>query len=156
MDDPSNEVVYQEYAREMVRFATGLVGQADAPDVVAEAFVRLIASPVWAEAIDRRALWYRAVTFEARSWKRSAVRRRARESVVASSSRAAAAGPEPDSQVLDAMLTLSPQQRAVVMLTYWADLRPAAVGDRLGLSEGTVRKQLARARRKLRGELSRG
>lgn len=48
---------------------------------------------------------------------------------------------------------LSAQQRAVIVLTYWQDLEPKAVAELLGVSEGTVRKQLARARQKLRGEL---
>jgi RNA polymerase sigma-70 factor (ECF subfamily) len=45
---------------------------------------------------------------------------------------------------------LSPQQRAVVYLTYWDDLTPAQVAVLLAVSEGTVRKQLARARVHLR------
>lgn len=45
---------------------------------------------------------------------------------------------------------LSDQQAAVVFLTYWSDLRPVEVADVLGVREGTVRKQLARARKRLR------
>ena len=48
------------------------------------------------------------------------------------------------------MASLSEQQRAVVFLTYWEDLAPAQVADLLGVSDGTVRKQLARARDQLR------
>ena len=49
-----------------------------------------------------------------------------------------------------ALASLSEQQRAVVFLTYWEDLSPAQVADLLGVSDGTVRKQLARAREHLR------
>ena len=49
-----------------------------------------------------------------------------------------------------ALAGLSPQQRAVVYLTYWDDLTPAQVAALLGVSEGSVRKQLARAREQLR------
>jgi len=42
------------------------------------------------------------------------------------------------------------QQRAVIHLTYWEDLTPSVVATRLGVSEGTVRRQLARARDRLR------
>ena len=35
-------------------------------------------------------------------------------------------------------------------LTYWEDLAPQTIANLLGVSEGTVRKQLARARDQLR------
>jgi RNA polymerase sigma-70 factor (ECF subfamily) len=53
-------------------------------------------------------------------------------------------------EILDAVLALSVQQRAVVVLTYWADLTPAAIGELLDISEGSVRRHLARARKRLR------
>ena len=49
---------------------------------------------------------------------------------------------------------LSVMQRAVVYLTYWEDLTPAAVAARLDVSEGTVKRHLARARSKLRKVLT--
>ncbi|MCP4228214.1 MAG: RNA polymerase sigma factor [Actinomycetia bacterium] len=157
MDTRSIETIYGAHAQEMVRFAAGLVGPDDAPDVAVDAFVRLVGSSVWNEARDRRALWYRAITFEARSWKRSAARRRIRETAVVSQGGViSAARPDPDEQVIDALDRLSPQQRAIIMLTYWADLDPGSVAERLGVSEGSVRKQLARARKKLKGELDHG
>jgi DNA-directed RNA polymerase specialized sigma24 family protein len=150
-----DEVVYEAHARELVRFAAGLVGPADAADVVADAFVRVVASPVWTEARDRRALWFRAVTFEARSLQRSAMRRRAREaSVAAADTNSISPGPMlGDERVQDALDVLSVQQRAAVVLTYWQDLGPGDVAKLLGVTEGSVRKQLARARKKLRGAL---
>ena len=59
-------------------------------------------------------------------------------------------GPEGADEVLASLAALSPQQRAVVHLTYWEDLTPHAVAARLGVSDGTVRRQLARARKRLR------
>ncbi len=149
LDQRSDEAVYEAHAAELVRYATGLVGPDDAPDVVVDAFVRLTASPVWPGALDRRALWFRAVTFEARSWRRSSARRRAREGRAA---RALETYEDPapvDPEVVRALGALSTQQRAVVVLTYWLDLDPARVAGMLGVSEGSVRKQLARSRRKL-------
>jgi len=58
--------------------------------------------------------------------------------------------PEIMPEVARAVAHLSPQQRAVVFLTYWDDLDTSAVASLLGVSEGTVRKQLARARSQLR------
>jgi RNA polymerase sigma factor (sigma-70 family) len=53
-------------------------------------------------------------------------------------------------EVAMAVSNLSPQQRAVVFLTYWNDLDNRTVAQLLGVSEGTVRKQLGRARERLR------
>jgi len=58
--------------------------------------------------------------------------------------------PEIGDEVLEAVARLSPRQRAVVFLTYWDDLDPAAVASTLGLGEGSVRRHLARARARLR------
>ncbi len=149
-----DELVYARHADELVRFASGLVGPDHAPDVVAEAFLRLIRSETWAQAENHRALWFRAVVFEAQSWKRSTARRRSREERAFRQTTAAI----PDDvghrgHITAAVDGLSAQQRAVVVLTYWQDLDPKAIAKLLGVSEGTIRKQLARAREKLRGEL---
>jgi len=57
---------------------------------------------------------------------------------------------EPSIDAHRALSELSPQQRAVVYLTYWDDLTPAQIAVLLDVAEGTVRKQLARAREALR------
>lgn len=139
---------YEAHAKELVRFATGLVGPADAQDVVVDAMLRLMASPVWAEATYQRAVMYRAVLFEARSWRRSAWRRRIRDGRAIGPS--VFEIPEVMPEVANAVASLSSQQRAVVFLTYWDDLDVATVAELLGVSEGTVRKQLGRARSRLR------
>ena len=152
VDIRTDAAVYAAHAQELVRFATGLVGPHDAPDVVADAFLTLTASPVWATARDRRALWYRAVVFQARSWQRSAARRRGREHRAAGTTIVDFPDLRPD--VAAAVARLSPQQRAVVVLTYWDDLTPAAIADLLDISEGAVRQHLARARKHLRRVLA--
>lgn len=155
MDGRSDEAVYAAHVHELVRFATGLVGPDDAADVVVESFVRLVRAPAWNEATDRRALWFRAVLFQAKTWSRSAARRRSRETAHALATQQVAPDTDvPDTSVLDALDALSPQQRAIVFLTYWHDLDPPGVAELLGISDGSVRKQLARARKTLRGVLS--
>jgi RNA polymerase sigma-70 factor (ECF subfamily) len=57
---------------------------------------------------------------------------------------------EVDVDVLAAVNKLSVQQRASVVLTYWEDLTPAQIASRLGISEGSVKRHLARARARLR------
>jgi RNA polymerase sigma-70 factor, ECF subfamily len=49
---------------------------------------------------------------------------------------------------------LSVQQRAVTYLTYWHDLSPREIARLLSISEGTVKRQLARARSTLREVLA--
>src|SRR5262249_43580003 len=50
----------------------------------------------------------------------------------------------------DVLRRLSPTQAAVVYLLYWEDATIPDAARRLGVSEGTVRKQLDRAKRRLR------
>jgi RNA polymerase sigma factor (sigma-70 family) len=148
----TDAAIYEAYASELVRFATGLIGPTDAADVVADAFVALLGAPVWSQAENHRALLYRRVLFEARSRVRSAQRRRTREDRAERVIRVEFPDLRPD--VAAAVLDLSPQQRAIVVLTYWQDLTPASVADLLDISEGAVRKQLARARAHLRRVLA--
>jgi len=51
--------------------------------------------------------------------------------------------------VLAAVRKLPPRQRATVVLNYFADLPEAEVAATLGVSVGTVKSQLAKARRTL-------
>jgi RNA polymerase sigma factor (sigma-70 family) len=61
--------------------------------------------------------------------------------------------PEVRPEVLEAVGQLSPRQREVVVLTYWEDLSETTVADRLGMSPGSVRRHLGRARQRLRNLL---
>jgi RNA polymerase sigma-70 factor (sigma-E family) len=52
--------------------------------------------------------------------------------------------------VLDALATLPPQARAIVVLRYWADMSVEQVANLLHCSEGNVKSQSARGLDKLR------
>jgi len=143
--------VYRRHADELIRYATALVGPADAPDVVVDGVMSAFRSASWPTVVNQRAYLYRAVLNRALSERRSTGRRQAREALAAGREHAAEAGSSVDAQ--RALAGLSPQQRAVVYLTYWDDLTPAQVADLLGVGEGTVRKQLSRAREQLRRTL---
>jgi RNA polymerase sigma factor (sigma-70 family) len=143
-----NAEIYGKHADDLVRFATGLVGPADAADVVADAVVRALSSRAWAGVQNHRAYLTRAVLNEARMHHRSTLRRRAREALAAGDGVTYDTAPRPD--VLKQVARLSLRQRAVVVLTYWDDLDQRAVADRLGISAGSVRRHLARAHAKLR------
>ena len=58
--------------------------------------------------------------------------------------------PEMRIVVLNALATLPPKSRAVVVLRYWADLSVDQVAATLGCSPGNVKSQSARALAKLR------
>jgi RNA polymerase sigma factor (sigma-70 family) len=59
-----------------------------------------------------------------------------------------------DPDVLAALKRLSVRQRAVIHLTYWADLAPQQVADTLGTSLRTVERELTNARTRLEAILS--
>jgi RNA polymerase sigma factor (sigma-70 family) len=146
----SDSELYAKHADELTRFATGLVGPSDAGDVVADAVVRCFASPSWGGVRDHRAFLYRSVLNQARMRHRSTMRRRARELRASGHGRDVLDPPDVRPEVLEAVGRLSVRQRAVVVLTYWADLDPASVAALLGIGEGSVRRHLARARARLK------
>jgi RNA polymerase sigma-70 factor (sigma-E family) len=61
-----------------------------------------------------------------------------------------ASSPETRIMTLDALATLPPRTRAVVVLRYWADLSVEQVADVLGCSPGNVKRLSAYALDKLR------
>jgi RNA polymerase sigma-70 factor (sigma-E family) len=67
----------------------------------------------------------------------------------------AVGGPAPETRivVLEALATLPPRSRAVVILRYWADLDVEQAAAVLGCSPGTVKSTTARALSRLRGVL---
>lgn len=139
---------------DLVRFATALVGRDDALDVVSEAVASTLQAGRLESIDDLRAYWFRAVANRAASWHRASFRRGDRER---RASRTTSGSPSADG---DDWITpdaarqllggLTSQQRAAIYLTYWHDMDPATVAATLGVSEGTIRKQLARGRAHLR------
>jgi RNA polymerase sigma factor (sigma-70 family) len=143
-----DDAIYALLAAELLRFATGLVGRDDAQDVVSTAVMRSLATPAWGTVTNHRSYLYRAVFNEAQRWNRRANLRREREARSAVADRWEL--PEYRPEVRSAVERLSVRQRAVIVLTYWHDLDPEAIADRLDISEGSVRRHLARARARLR------
>jgi RNA polymerase sigma-70 factor (ECF subfamily) len=146
-----DDAIYASLAAELLRFATGLVGRDDAQDVVSTAVVKSLGAPAWRTVTNHRSYLYRAVFNEAQRWNRRSLLRRDREVRSASADRWEL--PEYRPEVRSAVEGLSVRQRAVIVLAYWHDLDPAAIADELHISEGSVRRHLARARARLRGVL---
>ncbi len=142
--------VYRDHAVELTRYATVLVGPDDAPDVVADAVLDAFASPKWHDIEHQRAYLFRSVLHHANSFHRSTSRRRRRDHLAVVRARSNAFDPEPSVDAQHALRTLSPQQRAVIYFSYWEDQPVSDIAALLDISEGSVRKQLARARVQLR------
>jgi len=143
----STAEVYAEHASVLVRFATVLVGRDDAQDVVSAAVLRAL-DVDWELVTNRRAYMFKAVANEAKNLHRSESRRRQRESSVLAD--AVAHVPEAYPEVRAAVEQLSERQRAVVYLAYWEDMTDQMIGDYLGVTAGSVRRHLGRARHHLR------
>ena len=143
--------VYEKYADELIRFASGLVGPDDAADVLSSAVLRAFTSSSWAGVANRRAYLYRSVLNEARMWRRAAQRRLRRDD------RHRGPGevwdPEVRPDVRHALAALDVRSRAVLFLSYWADLAPDEIADLLDVSPSTVRRDAARAHQRLRRKL---
>ena len=140
---------YAGEAERLTRFAAFVAGPDRAADAVQDAMVRALRAKT--AIVDRRAFVNRLVINEAR---RSATRDQRRTEI---EGRVVWLTPgnedDPRPELHAAVRALSLRQRAVVYLTYWEDLSPALVAHRLGCGEGTVRRQLARARARLRRSL---
>jgi RNA polymerase sigma-70 factor (ECF subfamily) len=144
----SDAEIYVAHAVDLVRFATVLVGPVDAQDVVSSAVLRSLGSPGWRQVQNHRGYLYQAVANEARNLFRSDGRRRNGE--VGLSGLPLVSLPEFRPDVQQAVEKLSVRQRAVVYLTYWEDMTNQMTADYLGISAGSVRRHLARAKTHLR------
>lgn len=151
--DPLEEA-YLAHADELIRYATAIVGPDEAADVVTDAMIKVFDGRGPELAGDAghhlRAYLYRAVYTRSLDHRRARDRRRRRDTAFVRRQRTDQHGTDLDVDVHRALGSLSPQQRTVAFLVYWGDHRIADVAEILGVSEGTVNKQLARARSRLK------
>lgn len=149
------ESAYRRHADELVRFATVHVGPHDAADVVTDALLNVFGrerrGEVESLAVDDlRAYLYRAVHHRIVDAGRSAARRRRRESQYAAERVTTATVESPSVDARRVLSHLTDQQRSVVFLAYWCDMSVPMIAATLDVGDGTARKQLARARARLR------
>jgi RNA polymerase sigma factor (sigma-70 family) len=149
--DPGAVEAYEKHSGDLIAYATVLVGPTEAEDVVADAMLRVFTSNRWSRVRDERGYLFRCVLNQAASTRR----RRAvgRDKERQTWEERVDAAPETVDE-LGALAALSVQERAAIYLTYWEDLAPRDVATALGISEGAVRRYLARARAKLREVLT--
>lgn len=150
MEHLSIEDAFRKWGDDLTRYATAMVGPADASDVVSEAFTAVLAAGDhrWEQVREPRGYLFRSVANAARMWARSGSRRHRREmrwpveGVVGEL--------VTDPAVRRALDRLSVRQRAAVFVTYWLDASPTEAASMLGVSEGAVKRHLARGRATLR------
>ena len=144
------ETVYRRRLSEFRRVASAIVGDTErGRDAVQDAF---------ATAVRRRARFRRQAPLEAWVWRvvishaHDEARRRPALSLVAREP--AAGGDEAeDARVVAALAELTPRQRTIVFLRYYADLDYAAIASALEISPGTVAATLHTVHRTLRRNL---
>ena len=128
-----------------VRLAYALTGDTGhAEDVAQDAFARAYAS--WgrvSRAGDPQAYVRRIVINE---YRRRFRKQRVAEELpgVLPDAGTVPPGPEERSALLDALRSLGPRQRAVIVLRYWMDLSEAETAAALNCSRGTVKSQASR------------
>ncbi len=117
-----------------------------ASDAMAEAFAQALGRGAAVEAPDRW-IWRAAFRIAAGELKE---RRRVTPSDVPVTS---VGMPEPVADLVRALRTLSPNQRAAAVLSLYADMSTRDVARILACSQATVRVHLSQARRRLRALL---
>ena len=147
----SDEEIYEKYADELIRFATGLVGAGDAADVVSSAVLSCMSSRSWPEVTNSRAYLFRGVV--ERGTPASPIGFKTATARATLGLTGSLEQPEIRPEILAAVNALSVRQRAVTILTYWFDLDPSSISRMLEISEGSVRRHLARARARLKESL---
>jgi RNA polymerase sigma-70 factor, ECF subfamily len=115
---------------------------------VQEALVRAWMRSERGEAIASLPAWVAAVALnQTRSgWRRAMAERRARRRLPERSGSAAAVASEDHVDVTRALEALPRRQREVAVLRYLLEMNTAEVAAALGITQGTVKSSLARAR----------
>ena len=138
------ERIWQEQGERLWRSLVAFGGDPElASDAMAEAFAQALGRGSAVEAPDRW-IWRAAFRIAAGELKD---RRRAH---VGANFDPAVDLPEPVTDLVRALRTLSPNQRAAVVLSMYADLPTGRVAAIIGCSKATVRVHLSQARRRLR------
>ena len=141
-----NELYAASYRRLVVQLYAVCGDLADAEDAVQEGFVTAIRKQGELARIGNPEAWVRTVALNRlrSGWRHTAVVRKY-QPAVPGPQEPVEIGPE-HVAITAALAQLNERQRRVVVLHHLADLSTAQIADELGISEGTVKSQLARAR----------
>jgi len=150
VDPAAWEAAYRLHCVHLTRLATVLVGPDAAHDLVADTVLGCVSSTAWWEVDNPGGYLTRALVNAANARRRRDASRSDRERRVAAWRTPQRSVDDVGVGELAALRSLSPTQGAIVFLLYWEDLTIHDAARRLAISEGTVRKQLDRAKRRLR------
>jgi RNA polymerase sigma factor (sigma-70 family) len=120
-----------------------------AEDIAQEAFLALYARWSRISRYERPELWVRRVAIRMAVRAAGRERMRALREPQSAATRPATTPEPPDPDVMAAIRTLSPAQRAAVVLFYFEDRPIGEIAQILGSAESTVRVHLTRARSRL-------
>ncbi len=138
-----DEAIWNKYRDELSRYASMLVGPADAEDLLSTVVLRTLKRRRLSDLDDAKTYLYRALLNESRSLFRQRRRR-----PVLFMEPVLPADVEP--KVLRAVMDLPNRQRAAVYLKYWRDLPVAEIALLMGCGSGSVKRYLHIARDRLR------
>ena len=142
--------IYAAHRLSLVRLAILLVDDlASAEDVVQDAFASLSRRPDAVKDPSKTLAYLRVSVVNTA---RSALRRRRTARAYAPPHTLSPPTPEESAilaeehrEVIDALRTLAPRQREVLVLRYWSNLSEAEIAVTLGISPGTVKSTASRA-----------
>jgi RNA polymerase sigma-70 factor (ECF subfamily) len=146
----TDQDVYAEVRRPLMRFAASLVGPGAAADLVSEVVIATLERRSLSSLEDPKAYLMQAVLNRARSRGRQLSRERHAVARLGVASGFDHQFEGRDPSVVRAVVELPPQQRAAVFLVYWEDLSPSEAAEVLGVRPATLRRYLHLARQKLR------
>lgn len=156
-DEAALGTLFDRHADRVFRHACRILSQReDAKDAVVLAFHELWRKRRTVRLVDGSPLpWLLATaTRVALNLERSARRQRALLGRIPVVEHVTPASTDPDAPVVDAVRRLPSGQRDVVVLSVLEGYRHEEVAHALGISVGTVKSRLSRAKRVLRGELA--
>ncbi|GBE24528.1 MAG TPA: sigma-70 family RNA polymerase sigma factor [Actinobacteria bacterium] len=143
MESDFDANIYNKHRDELVRYATALVGPDEAEDVLSTVLVKVLRRRSLASLDNPEAYLFRAVLNQSRSvW-----RQRQRPQLVRDERLEHA--PDPLPEVVDALRDLPPRQRAATYLVYFVDLSVSETAELMGCTQGSVKRHLFDARRRL-------
>lgn len=145
------DALWDAHGEQLTRFAMVLVGPHDAHDVAIDAFLGVVDDLASGNVAHPTSFLYRAVSNRAHDLRRSRGRRWRRDLQAVGPARVDA--PDTYVDVRRAVAQLSLMQRAVIYFVYWEDRTERDTAQILGITPGTVRRHVVRARVHLRKAL---
>ena len=137
------------YSRLVGTLTLAAGSRVEAEEVVQDAFIRLVARWDTVSKYDDPESWVRLVAFRLLSNRLRRARHGAAALLRFRPGRTEALPPDDQSHVLTALRSLPLGQREAVVLHHMLDLSVETVAQQLGISTGTVKSRLSRARASL-------